>query len=161
MSLYAALAGFTGGIFPDLDLAFNHRKTFHYPIIFSDLVVITGIVALINPSLVSITVFYFLLSAAVHSLIDVFSGGLETRPWIPSDDRRVYSHTLGKWFKPKRWIRYDGSPEDLVLSMVIATACYVFYTGLFEDIVVLTFLIGLTYTLLRKKIVDWTPERFL
>lgn len=161
MIFYAALGGFIGGIFPDLDLAFNHRRTLHYPIIFSISSLISGAVVILAPSLVSVAVFYFFLSAAVHSLIDVFGGGLETRPWIPSDDRGVYSHTLGKWIKPKRWIRYDGSPEDLVLTITIAVPCYLFYTGLFQDLVVLTVLIGGIYTALRKKIIDWAPERFL
>jgi len=69
---YAALGGFIGGIFPDLDLAFNHRRTLHYPIIFSISSLISGAVVILAPSLVSVAVFYFFLSAAVHSLIDVF-----------------------------------------------------------------------------------------
>lgn len=161
MVFYAALGGFIGGIFPDLDLAFNHRKTFHYPVIFSISTAMMVLLVLLSPSIVSIAVFYFFLSAAVHSWIDIFGGGLEARPWIPSDDRGVYSHTLEKWFEPKRWIRYDGSPEDLVLSTMIAVPCYIFYTGIFRDIIILTLLIGGVYTLLRKKIIDWAPERFL
>ncbi len=161
MIFYAALGGFIGGIFPDLDLAFNHRKTFHFPVIFSIVTLVAGTATLFNPSNLTIAVFYFFLSATIHSWIDIFGGGLEARPWIPSDDRGVYSHTLGKWFEPRRWIRYDGSPEDLVLSTAIAVPCYLFYSGLFQDIVVLTVLTGGIYTLLRKKIVDWAPERFL
>lgn len=161
MIFYAASAGYIGGVFPDLDLAFNHRKTFHFPVIFSIVTGIAGIATIFNPSIIVIAAFYFFLSATVHSWIDIFGGGLETRPWIPSDDRGVYSHTLGKWFEPKRWIRYDGSPEDLIFSIAIAIPCFIFYTGLIRELVVLTLLVGGIYTLLRKKIVDWTPERFL
>jgi len=53
-------------------LAFNHRRTLHYPIIFSISSLISGAVVILAPSLVSVAVFYFFLSAAVHSLIDVF-----------------------------------------------------------------------------------------
>lgn len=161
MIFYAAIGGLAGGIFPDLDLAFNHRKTFHFPVIFSIVTLLTGIFTLFNPTAVAIAAFYFFLSAAVHSWIDMFGGGLEARPWIPSDDRGVYSHTLGKWFKPRRWIRYDGSPEDFVLSSVIAVPCYLFYTGILQDLILLMLLVGGTYSLLRKKIVDWAPERFV
>lgn len=161
MIFYAALGGYLGGIFPDLDLAFNHRKTFHFPVIFSISTLMMGLIIILYPSIVSIAVFYFFLSAAIHSWIDIFGGGLEARPWIPSDDRGVYSHTLEKWFKPKRWIRYDGSPEDLLLSTLIAIPCYLFYSNIFQDLVVLTLLTGGIYTILRKKIVDWAPDRFV
>lgn len=158
---YAALGGFIGGVFPDLDLLFNHRRTLHFPVGFPILAIISGTAAFIAPSATTAAAFYFFLSAAVHSLIDVLGGGLETRPWIPSSDRAVYSHTLGKWLSPRRWIRYDGSPEDLILTILLAIPCYLFYTGIIQDAVVITVLLGGIYTALRKKIIDWTPERFL
>lgn len=161
MIFYAGLGGFIGGVVPDLDLAFNHRKTFHFPIMFSFLTLIAGITLALTPTVTSVTVFYFFLSAAVHSLIDILGGGLETRPWIPSDDRAVYSHTLSKWFKPKRWIRYDGSPEDLLLSTIIAIPCYLFYTGILQNLVVISLVTGAIYSILRKKLIDWIPDKYL
>lgn len=109
----AAMSAFVGGIFPDLDLLFKHRKTLHFPIGYTFAVPIAFVTAYFFPSQVTVAVLYFMLSASLHCIMDIFGGGLEPRPWKATSQEAVYSHTLQKWFKPKRWIRYDGSPEDL------------------------------------------------
>jgi hypothetical protein len=32
----------------------------------------------------------------------------------------VYDHVRGRWIRPRRWIRYDGAPEDAVLAGALA-----------------------------------------
>lgn len=159
--LFAALAAFIGGIFPDLDLVHNHRKSLHFPVGYSVLGLVAGGLMLMYPYSYTVAGFYFLASAAIHSLIDILGGGLETRPWIPSDDRAVYSHTMEKWFSPRRIIRYDGSPEDLALSGLTAVPCYLFYSSPLKELALATLAIGAVYAVLRKKIVEWMPDRFL
>ncbi|MFB6114932.1 MAG: metal-dependent hydrolase, partial [Candidatus Nanohalobium sp.] len=150
----AATAALAGGLFPDLDMVFNHRKTLHFPVIYTVLTAVLAPVMFSRPSTVSIAVFYFLLSAAVHSWIDIFGGGLEEKPWIPSSNRAVYSHVLGKWFMPKRWIRYDGAPEDLLLSLLLGIPLYFYYTDELVKGLILTLLAaGAVYVLVRKRIV--------
>lgn len=155
----AALASLAGGLFPDLDLVFEHRKTLHFPIIYTVLALFSGVLATLHTASWSVLVFYFIISAAVHSWLDILGGGLEERPWIPSSDKAVYSHVLDRWFAPRRWIRYDGAPEDLLLSILIAVPLYFYYTDeLIRGLIIALLVIGTVYVLVRKRIVDWAPE---
>lgn len=158
--IYAAIGGLAGGLFPDLDLVFKHRKTLHFPFYYSIAAVAAAVSVMIWTTAPAVFTAYFLVAAAVHSLVDVFGGGLETRPWKQTSDRAVYSHLHGRWFEPRRGVRYDGSPEDFGLSLVFAAPCYLMYPFL-QELVLASLAAAAVYTLLRKKIVDWAPERFL
>jgi hypothetical protein len=55
-------------------------------------------------------------SAAVHALSDVLGGSPEPEPWSPTLDIAVYNHVLGRWHRPRRYVRYSGAPEDFLLG---------------------------------------------
>ena len=154
----AALAGFAGGVFPDLDVvAGEHRKTLHFPVYYSAAALATSAALLVEvvPAATAVAAVFFLLSAALHSITDAAGGGLELRPWEPSDERGVYLHPSERWVAPRRWIRWDGAPEDLLLAAVLSVPGLVLFG---EDVRTLT-LVGLgvsvVYTAFRKQLPDW------
>ncbi|MXV63447.1 metal-dependent hydrolase [Natronorubrum sp. JWXQ-INN-674] len=146
------VAGFLGGLFPDLDLYAGHRKTLHYPVYYSVLAAGAVLVALLVPSPTTIAVTFFLLGAAVHCVADIFGGGLELRPWEGTSERAVYDHFHGRWIPPRRVIRYDGALEDLLLSTVLAVPLFVLVDGPLRFVVIGTLLVGCTYTVLRRRL---------
>lgn len=116
------LAGFLGGLLPDLDALADHRKTLHFPYYYG----IAGISALVSyylvesPLWLQTSIFFFL--ASIHCFSDTLGGGLEHRPWEETDDRGVYSHLQYKWLKTRHWV-YDGSKGDLALSITSGSIC--------------------------------------
>ena len=149
----AALGAMAGGIFPDLDVAYAaHRKTLHYPELYWPFVAVGFAVALLSPSSVTVGAAFFLLSAAVHSVTDVFGGGLGSRPWENDDQRGVYAHRRGRWIPPRRWIRYDGSPEDLVVVAVFSLPGILLYDGLVRRLTLAMLSVSAVYVVLRKPI---------
>ncbi|WP_396611477.1 metal-dependent hydrolase [Haloferax sp. S1W] len=170
------LAAALGGLFPDFDLYAGHRKTLHFPVYFSALAVPALAVAAVNPTTTSLAVALFLAAAAVHSVSDIFGGGLELKPWLGTSERAVYDHWNGRWLAPKRLIRYDGSPEDLALTLVLAVPPVLVFDGTIELLVIGAVAISGVYVLLRKPmvvaaerlvaalpdhVVDYVPERFI
>lgn len=168
----AVLAAFTGGLFPDADLYAGHRKTLHYPVYYSLAAIPAVALATVVPTTATVAVAFFLVAAALHSVMDAFGGGLELRPWLGVSERAVYDHFRGQWIRPRRWIRYDGAPEDLALAGLLALPGF----ALFGDTVVQPLHLGLSvqalllgvlgvsavYALLRKPMVavaEWLVGR--
>jgi len=60
----------------------------------------------------------FALAVAAHCVMDVAGGGAETRPWEATSERGVYNHRTNCWIRPRRWVRYAGAPEDLLLALL-------------------------------------------
>ncbi len=150
----AAIGAIAGGVFPDLDLAFEHRKTLHHPELFSLLSVIAIGYALYNPALVPVGVAAFLLSAALHSITDVFGGGLGLRPWKDDDRRGIYLHSQGRWVPPKRWVRYDGAPEDLAVTVAFSVPPFLLFGATIRRVILVGLAVSVVYVLLRKRLVD-------
>ncbi|MCD2198727.1 metal-dependent hydrolase [Halobacterium sp. KA-4] len=151
----AALAAMAGGVFPDLDLGvLEHRKTLHYPEHYWPLAAAAFGIAVGAPSALTVAVAFFLLSAAVHSVTDAFGGGLGARPWANDDQRGVYSHTRRRWIRPRRWIRYDGAPEDLLAVVVLSIPALALYDGLVRRLMVAMLAVSVVYTLARKRLPD-------
>ncbi|WP_254839767.1 metal-dependent hydrolase [Natronomonas marina] len=146
----ALLAGLLGGVFPDLDMYVEHRKSLHYPVYYSALAVPVVAVAGLVPSVATAFAAFFLVGAAVHSVADVFGGGLELRPWEATSDRAVYDHHGERWIEPRRWVRYDGSPGDLLLSGALAVPLLVTLEGLFYGVVVAALAVAVVYTAVRR-----------
>ena len=143
-------AGLLGGIFPDIDMYTGHRKLLHYPVYYTALAVPAVLIAGLAPSAGTVFGAVFLVGAAVHSRTDVLGGGLELRPWEASSDRAVYDHYRGRWIPPRRRIRYDGSPGDLLLSYTLAVPLLVTLEGLFYWAVVATLAVASVYTAVRR-----------
>lgn len=171
-----AIAALLGGFFPDLDLAAGHRKTLHFPVYYGIFAVPSVLAAVLVPTDVTVGLAAFLLAAALHSVTDRFGGGLELKPWMATSDRAVYSHYHGRWLEPRRWIRYDGAPEDLALAAVLTLPALFVFDGAIRTIVLALLGISIGYALVRKTLAgvnEWlighapdpvlsvVPERFV
>lgn len=151
------VAGFLGGLAPDLDMYFGHRKTLHYPVYYSVLAAVAVPVTLAAPSTVTIAMALFFLGAALHCVADVFGGGLELRPWEGTSERAVYDHLRGEWIAPRRTVGYDGSPADLLLMGVFAVPLLAVLDGPLWLVVLGTALVGAVYTLTRRHLAALAP----
>jgi len=116
----AVAAGFAGGAAPDVDLVATHRRSTHFPVagtaVAAGFVAVAVIVASPAATLLAVTV----VAAAVHSSMDALAGGVERRPWEATSEEAVYNHVGGYWVRPRRWVRYAGAPEDLLLAAAAA-----------------------------------------
>ncbi|WP_198665697.1 metal-dependent hydrolase [Haloprofundus halophilus] len=173
--LPVAAAGL-GGLFPDFDLYVDHRKTLHFPVYFSLAAFVAAVGAALVASPVALAVALFLAAAAIHSVMDIFGGGLELKPWEATSDRAVYDHFNGRWLAPRRWIRYDGAPEDFLLGAVFGIPALLVLSGTAQTVVALALAVSAAYSLLRKALVEvaerlvgtappellvYVPERFV
>ncbi|WP_347721216.1 metal-dependent hydrolase [Candidatus Nanohalovita haloferacivicina] len=154
--LAAVAAGFLGGLFPDLDLAWKHRESLHFPVGYTVLSSVLIGAAAATGNYYVVLASYFTASAWLHSWIDILGGGLEERPWEGTTDKGVYSHSLDKWFPPLQIIRYDGAPEDFLLTVFLGASLYPLLNGYPEaqKVVVASVIIGGFYSLVRKKLLD-------
>jgi hypothetical protein len=148
----ALAAGLLGGAVPDLDMYAGHRRTLHYPTYYAALAAAAVPVAVLSSSAWTVAVATFLLGAAGHSVSDVFGAGLELRPWEATSDRAVYDHWRGRWLAPRRWIRYDGAPEDLLAAVAVAGPLLVVLDGAGRRTVLALLGVGVVYALLRRRL---------
>ncbi|MFA9518341.1 metal-dependent hydrolase [Halopenitus sp. H-Gu1] len=169
------LAGLVGGAIPDLDLYKGHRRTLHFPVGYPVAAGIMAVTAVVAPTPASIALTVFLAAAAAHCLMDVFGGGLELRPWEGRSDRAVYDHVRNRWIAPRRWIRYDGSPEDLGIATAATLPVLFVADGQIATIAATLLGISAVYVVVRRRLPDlaamiaarvppaarkWVPERY-
>ncbi|WP_224268125.1 metal-dependent hydrolase [Haloprofundus salinisoli] len=153
-----ALAAMAGGVFPDLDLFVGvHRKTLHFPVYYWGVVIPAAVLAVAAPSPVTIAAFFFFLSAAVHSVADWFCGGNELRPWEKTSEHAVFVHPLGRWLRPKRLVRWDGSPEDLLLTLLFSLPGLVLFEGPVRVLTAAVLVVAVVYAAVRKRVPDLAP----
>ncbi len=172
----AVVAALVGGVFPDLDLYAGHRRTLHFPYYYWTAAVPAVLVALLRPGTATVAVAAFALAAALHSAMDAFGGGLELRPWLGTSERAVYDHYRGRWIPPRRWVRYDGAPEDFLLGASFAVPVVLVVDGPLQTVVIAAVAVSGLYALVRKhlprfasalarytpqRIADYVPERFI
>ncbi|MFP9192719.1 metal-dependent hydrolase [Natrialbaceae archaeon A-CW1-1] len=148
-----AVAAIAGGIFPDLDLYAGHRRTLHFPIYYWVLGAVSAVVAILVTTPTTIGLSIFVLAAGMHSTMDVFGGGLELKPWEGTSDRAVYSHYHDRWLEPRRWIRYDGAPEDLLLSGLLVIPAALVFGDPIDTVVLGLLAVSVGYVLVRKPLV--------
>lgn len=157
-----ALAAYAGGLFPDLDVVIvEHRKTLHFPEFYPLLAGVALGVAALVPTETTVVVAFFLASAALHCLSEIFGGGLGLRPWLDDDDRGVYYHLGQRWLPPRRIIPYDGSPRDLALCALATIPGIVFFEGTVRTVLLAGLAVSVVYTVFRKRLVDWSPDWLL
>jgi len=145
-------AGLVGGLLPDLDLSAGHRKTFHYPV-YASLAAVPAIgFAIAAPSTPTVALAVGLAAVALHAVADAAGGGLELRPWQASSERAVYSHYHGRWISPRRWVRYDGAPEDLALAGLAAAPLIVAGDSSLSSVAIALLALSTVYVLLRKSL---------
>lgn len=147
-------AGALGGLFPDLDMYSGHRKVLHYPVYYSALAVPALLAAVFAPGPATVGVALFLLGAALHSVSDIYGGGLELRPWEGNSDRAVYDHYRRRWIAPRGRIRYDGSAEDLALTAGLSLPLLYLLDGPLRLVVVGALLVAIAYTVLRRRLAE-------
>jgi hypothetical protein len=172
--LAAVVAAGVGGIVPDLDLYGAHRRTLHYPVYYTVATAAAVVVALLVPTTLAVVLVAGLGAAALHSLMDVLGGGLELRPWEATSERAVYDHWRGRWLRPRRWVRYDGAPEDLLLAGALAAPAALLSSGSVRTAVFALLAVSAGYALVRKPlvalaehvvvalptpVVEWLPDR--
>lgn len=146
----ALVAAVAGSVFPDLDLYAGHRRTLHFPVYYAVIAVPALALAVALPASGTVALALFVLGAAVHSLTDVLGGGLELKPWQATSERAVYDHYRGRWLRPRRWVRYDGAPEDFLVAAVLAVPPLATFDGAIRAFVVAVLLVSGGYALLRK-----------
>ncbi|WP_440771292.1 metal-dependent hydrolase [Natronorubrum sp. DTA28] len=157
----AALTGaLIGSLVPDLDLYAGHRRTLHYPTIYTLLALPLALIAAVVPTTASVGVASIVVGAAVHCHADRLGGGLELRPWEGTSERAVYDHVRGRWRRPKRWVRYDGAPEDLSLLVALAVPLLVVLEGPFRAVVAIALVVGAVYAGLRRRLAALAPVVF-
>lgn len=157
----AALAGaLLGSVFPDLDLYSGHRRTLHYPTVYALLAVPAVTLAAVSTLPATVTLAAFLVGATVHCRMDRYGGGLELRPWEGTSERAVYDHVRGRWRRPKRWIRYDGSPRDLALLAALSLPLLVVLEGPFRVVASAALVVGVLYVALRRRLAALAPAVF-
>ncbi|ELY80320.1 metal-dependent hydrolase [Natrinema pallidum] len=156
----ALVGGFLGSVLPDLDLYAGHRRTLHYPTLYVVAAVPVVIAALLVATPWLVAAAFLFAGAALHSRMDRYGGGLELRPWEGTSDRAVYDHVRDRWRAPKRWIRYDGAPEDVVLSLAVGAPLWIVLEGPFRWLVGLGVLVGGVYGLLRRQLATLAPVVF-
>lgn len=148
----ALLAGLLGGLIPDLDLYVHHRRALHFPVVYPILAASSIGIAALFPSAWTVGLAVGLTAAAAHSIMDVFGGGLELKPWRATSEKGVYSHVHDRWLRPRRWVRYDGSPEDFALATVVALPLLLTLDGIGLLLVLGLLGISVVYAVLRRSL---------
>ena len=148
----AAASGLAGGAFPDLDLYAGHRRTLHFPVYYAIAAGAAAGVAVLAPGAWTVGAAVFLAAAALHAATDALGGGLELEPWRATSDRAVYSHFHGRWLRPRRWVRYDGAPEDLALAAAVSVPASLAYGPQIHRVVAGALALSAGYALVRKRL---------
>jgi len=153
----ALIGGLLGGVWPDLDLYVGHRRTLHYPTGYSLAAIPAAVIAWVVGTPLSIAVAVAVAAAAAHCQMDRYGGGLELRPWENTSERAVYDHVSGEWRAPKRWVRYDGAPEDVGLSLVVGLPLAAVVPSTFRWLVIAALIVAIGYGLLRRWLAALAP----
>jgi hypothetical protein len=156
---YAVAVGGIGGLFPDVDMLFVHRKTLHYPVLFSILTLAAAIIYVLTTNRFASYTMIFATAAAAHSLMDTLGGGKEMRPWRETDQRAVYNHVQQEWVEPLR-VFYDGSIPDLLIAIVSGVVIWYLLPSEYLLMVAPLISLSILYTLFRRVITKWIPEEY-
>ncbi|GAB7019512.1 metal-dependent hydrolase [Halostagnicola bangensis] len=153
-----AVGAICGGLVPDFDLVLEHRRTLHAPVLGSVAAVGFVALALLAPTAATAALAAFAVAAWLHAMSDALGGGPEMDPWNDRSDRAVYDHVRARWIRPRRWIRYDGAPEDAALAIALAVPGLLVFEGWISAVIVGGLVLSVGYAAVRRRIVEWTPE---
>jgi len=152
----AGVAGFLGGAVPDVDLFLGrHRRTLHYPVLgWAVAVPATGLAALV-PGPLTVALAAFAGAFALHAAMDALGAGDELRPWERTSAEGVYDHLRGRWIAPRYLVRYDGAPEDVLLTAVGAGVAVALFDGGLRWLAVGCLTVAVAYAAVRRRVPDW------
>lgn len=153
-----AVGAVAGSLGPDFDLPLEHRRTFHFPVLGFAVAIATAALAIVAPSSATVALTAFAVAAWLHAASDAIGGGPEMDPWNERTERAVYDHVRGRWIRPRRWIRYDGAPEDAALAIGFAIPALVVYDGWVTAVLLVGIAVSVAYALFRRRLVDWTAD---
>ncbi|WP_226480594.1 metal-dependent hydrolase [Natrinema amylolyticum] len=153
-----AVGAILGGLAPDFDLVVTHRRTLHFPVAGLAIAVPAVVVAAVSPSTLTLALAALAVTAWLHAASDAIGGGPEMDPWNERTERAVYDHVRGRWIRPRRWIRYDGAPEDAALGIALAIPALLVFDGRLTAVIVGGIAVSLVYTICRRRLVAWTPD---
>lgn len=152
--LAPAVGGLVGSIVPDIDLFVGcHRRTLHFPVLGWLSALAASVVAWIAPSAVSVSLSVGAVAFALHAVVDIAGAGEELRPWEQTNPLAVYCHACGRWFRARYWVRYDGAPEDLGLTLAFALPVLWVYDGWVAFVTIAAVIVGAVYAAVRR----WVP----
>lgn len=153
LATVGAVAGLAGGLVPDLDLVVGtHRRTFHYPEGYPAAALVAVCLAAVAPGPVTVALAVGLTAAAAHVACDLVGGSTEPHPWEALTNRGVYAHRRGRWLAPRRWIRYDGAPADLLLTVGLGAAAAVWYGPPVDLLAAVGLVVGVVYAAVRRRL---------
>ncbi|MFC7176348.1 metal-dependent hydrolase [Halosegnis marinus] len=153
----AVAAGAAGGVVPDLDLYGDHRRTLHFPVYYPLAAALAAALASVAPGTATVAAAVALAAAGLHSGMDALGGGLELRPWEGTSERAVFDHYRGRWLAPRRWVPYDGAPEDLALAAVLGVPTLAVAPA-FEPVVLGLLAVSTAWVLVRKPVARLTER---
>ncbi|WP_254861930.1 metal-dependent hydrolase [Halovivax gelatinilyticus] len=155
-----AIGAILGGLAPDLDVAFDHRRTLHFPILGAIPALGSVALATLVTTPLSVGVAAFFVGVWLHAASDAIGGGSEWNPWTNPTDRAVYDHARGRWIRPRRWIRHDGAPEDAAAAIALAVlALYGFESLWIRGLIGVGLVVSVGYALVRRRVAEWAgPE---
>lgn len=152
----AAVGALVGGALPDVDLFVGeHRKTLHFPVLAWPPALVAVAVALGRPSGLAWGLAVGAVAFALHAASDVLGAGEELRPWERTNPYAVYCHACRRWLRARYVFRYDGAPEDLLATGVLALPAVLVFDGSVELVVGAILLVGLVYAAVRKRVVPY------
>jgi hypothetical protein len=79
-------------------------------------------------------------------------------PWTNPGDRAVYDHLRGRWLRPRRWVRYDGAPEDGAAAFGLAIPPLLVFEEWVVSVVVVGLGVSFLYVVFRRRLVAWLPR---
>jgi hypothetical protein len=155
----AGAAGFLGGVVPDLDLFVGrHRRTLHYPVVGWALAVPAAVAAALAPGPVTVALAVGLVAFALHAAMDALGAGDELRPWERTSAEGVYDHLRGRWVRPRYLVRYDGAPEDVLLTTLAAVPAVLAFVGALRWLAVGCVVLAVAYATVRRRVPDWIGD---
>lgn len=148
-----------GSLVPDVDMVVGtHRRTLHAPVLaWVPAAALTGLAWVLTSS-VTVGAAVAAVAIAVHSAVDVAGAGEEIRPWERTNPDAVYNHALGRWHRARYWIRYDGAPEDAVLTLsLLGAAVWVLRDSapLVVPVAAVAAVVAVVYAALRKQMAEY------
>ena len=150
-----AVGALLGGLAPDVDVLGEHRRTLHFPVAGAAVALPAVLVSALVTTPLSVAVAAFAVAAWFHAASDAIGGGPDFDPWNDPSERAVYDHLRRRWIRPRRWIRYDGAPEDALIAVGLAIPAVLVFDGWILALVAVGVAVSVGYALIRRRIVDW------